>query len=117
MERTDNFDELQAIVRLLAEASFRDLSPTCSQQRFQTALWLHRRGYTVGDVGLLWRYCKDKGQKPEGLFASSFGNPTALAKRLNAAQQWSLTQLEDAPSISQGNLAPVFALKSGRRQA
>jgi len=109
---TDDMNELKAILRVFALASYRDLVSTCQAQRWKVALWLHRSGVKSSTVQHLWDWCQDKGRSPEGLFASSFDRPSTLSKRLKLVQQWVRDQ---ADTKTDDVVAPVFNMDQHRR--
>jgi len=115
-----NFDELSAVVRVLKDAAFFDLSPDCTSRRYGTAQWVIRRGYASAGIALLWRYAKDRADNPEALFAFWLANPTRLEKKyaeMMAKPAW----IENATKRlnereTSGDMAPIINIGGFRRQ-
>lgn len=112
-----NVEETFALVRILDAAEFRDLSPTYTKQRYDTASWLQERGIDSRALQMLWLYAKQMGKNPNSLFAFWLGNPSRTEKKIREAigkpafvkKAKEAMRLQDAPAAA----APIYRIRKG----
>lgn len=78
-------EETFAIVSILEDACYQDLSARCTRRRYDTAAWLIERGIGSRGARLLWLYAKKVADNPEALFAHWLDIPSRCEKKLREA--------------------------------
>lgn len=120
--RTEDVAEVLAMVRVLAEVGYRDLSQAANQQRYAVSRRLWREGLDSRILRLLHAYAKECGQNPAGLFAWWIDKPSrtlAKVEEMRRKSVWTARMLDGikAEGPEREEPAPIRSLNERRRQA
>ncbi len=108
-----DLDEILRMARVLAEAGYRELSPTANGQRIALARRLLRDGLNEDGLRMLWSYANACGKSPGGLFSYWLQLPSrtmAKVREMRLKSSWASRRVENLKE----RVAPIIDILSGK---